>query len=416
MHPTASTWHTRLNALGPGILMATAAIGGSHLVASTQAGAIFGWQLFWLIVVINVLKYPFFRFGIEYTLATKKSLVEGYQSKGPWFFYSFIGLNIIAAVVNTAGVLLLTASLLHYALPMSISVTLLCWLILAVCLVILLLGHFKALDNVAKAIMGLLTLATVIALVIAVSNGAMNHGTLAPVDYIGPSPYELAMLGFMVALMGWMPAPIEISALSSLWLKEKQNQQTVTRAQGLFDFNVGYWLTAALALVFFSLGVLVQYGQNNEIALGGVAFAKQLIDMYAFTIGEWARPLVSVIAFLCMFGTTLTVLDGYARTLNESHKLLGFKQSKHSLNIWLILQSFAGMAVILFFKSALGPMLTFAMTLAFVTTPIFAWLNFSLVRSEPSIQHSKRVRTLSWVGLVYLIGFALAFIIWKLAA
>ncbi|MDP2634008.1 MULTISPECIES: divalent metal cation transporter [unclassified Pseudoalteromonas] len=416
MHSTTSTWQTRLNALGPGILMATAAIGGSHLVASTQAGAIFGWQLFWLIVVVNVLKYPFFRFGIEYTLATKKSLVEGYQSKGPWFFYSFIGLNIIAAIVNTAGVLLLTASLLHYALPVSISVTLLCWLILAVCLVILLLGHFKALDNVAKAIMGLLTLATVTALVIAVSSGAINHGTVTPVDYIGPSPYELAMLGFMVALMGWMPAPIEISALSSLWLKEKQSQQTVTRVQGLFDFNVGYWLTAALALVFFSLGVLVQYGQNNEIALGGVAFAKQLIDMYAFTIGEWARPLVSVIAFLCMFGTTLTVLDGYARTLNESHKLLGFKQSKHSLNIWLILQSLAGMAVILFFKSALGPMLTFAMTLAFVTTPIFAWLNFSLVRSEPSIQHSKLVRTLSWIGLVYLIGFALAFLVWKLAA
>lgn len=409
MQSAVSIWQTRLNALGPGILMATAAIGGSHLVASTQAGAIFGWQLFWLILVVNVLKYPFFRFGIEYTLATKKSLVEGYQSKGPWFFYSFIGLNIIAAVVNTAGVLLLTASLLHYALPIAISVTLLCWLILAVCLVILLLGHFKALDNVAKAIMGLLTLATVIALAIAFSNGPM-----APADYVGPSPYELAMLGFMVALMGWMPAPIEISALSSLWLKEKQSQQSVTKAQGLFDFNLGYWLTAGLALVFFSLGVLVQYGQSANIELGGVAFAKQLIDMYALTIGEWARPLVSIIAFLCMFGTTLTVLDGYARTLNESHKLLGFKQSKHSLNIWLIVQSLAGMAVILFFKSALGPMLTFAMTLAFLTTPIFAWLNFSLVRSVPSIQHSKVIRSLSWLGLIYLVGFALVFLVWKL--
>ena len=409
MQSAVSIWQTRLNALGPGILMATAAIGGSHLVASTQAGAIFGWQLFWLILVVNVLKYPFFRFGIEYTLATKKSLVEGYQSKGPWFFYSFIGLNIIAAVVNTAGVLLLTASLLHYALPIAISVTLLCWLILAVCLVILLLGHFKALDNVAKAIMGLLTLATVIALGIAFSNGPM-----APADYVGPSPYELAMLGFMVALMGWMPAPIEISALSSLWLKEKQSQQSVTKAQGLFDFNLGYWLTAGLALVFFSLGVLVQYGQSANIELGGVAFAKQLIDMYALTIGEWARPLVSIIAFLCMFGTTLTVLDGYARTLNESHKLLGFKQSKHSLNIWLIVQSLAGMAVILFFKSALGPMLTFAMTLAFLTTPIFAWLNFSLVRSVPSIQHSKVIQSLSWLGLIYLVGFALVFLVWKL--
>ncbi|KDC51867.1 membrane protein [Pseudoalteromonas fuliginea] len=411
MHTTKAVWKYRLGALGPGILMATAAIGGSHLVASTQAGAIFGWQLFWLILVVNVLKYPFFRFGMEYTLATKNSLVEGYKSQGPFYFYSFIGLNIVAAVVNTAGVLLLTASLLHYALPVVIEVTLLCWILLGVCLAILLLGHFKALDSVAKGIMGLLTLATVIALVIAFSNGPM-----APADYVGPSPYELAMLSFMVALMGWMPAPIEISALSSLWLKEKQAQQTVSKSQGLFDFNVGYWLTAGLALVFFSLGVLVQYGQTSSIELGGVAFAKQLIDMYALTIGEWARPLVSAIAFLCMFGTTLTVLDGYARTLNESHKLLGFGQSKHSLNIWLILQALAGMAVILFFKSALGPMLTFAMTLSFVTTPVFAWLNFSLVRSEPAIKHSVLLRSLTWLGLVYLVGFAVAFVVWKLAA
>ncbi|MGB1302260.1 MAG: NRAMP family divalent metal transporter [Pseudoalteromonas tetraodonis] len=409
MQYTQSTWKSRLGALGPGILMATAAIGGSHLVASTQAGALFGWQLFWLIVVVNVLKYPFFRFGMEYTLATKNSLVQGYKNQGPGYFYSFIALNIIAAVVNTAGVLLLTASLLHYALPISIPVTLLCWLILAVCLIILLLGHFKALDNVAKAIMGLLTIATITALVIAI-----NNGPVAPVNYVGPSPYELAMLGFMVALMGWMPAPIEISALSSLWLKEKQAQQSVTKTQGLFDFNVGYWLTAGLALVFFSLGALVQYGQSSNIELGGVAFAKQLIDMYALTIGEWARPLVSAIAFLCMFGTTLTVLDGYARTLNESHKLLGFKQSKHSLNTWLILQAMAGMAVILFFKSALGPMLTFAMTLAFVTTPVFAWLNFSLVRSESEIKHSLLLRSLTWLGLVYLVGFAMAFVVWKL--
>jgi Mn2+/Fe2+ NRAMP family transporter len=411
MQQTHTSWKSHLGALGPGILMATAAIGGSHLVASTQAGALFGWQLFWLILAVNVLKYPFFRFGMEYTLATKNSLVEGYKNKGPVYFYSFIGLNILAAVVNTAGVLLLTASLLHYALPVVIEVTLLCWILLGVCLAILLLGHFKALDSVAKGIMGLLTLATVIALVIAFSNGPM-----APADYVGPSPYELAMLSFMVALMGWMPAPIEISALSSLWLKEKQTQQTVTKNQGLFDFNVGYWLTACLALVFFSLGVLVQYGQSSNIELGGVAFAKQLIDMYALTIGEWARPLVSAIAFLCMFGTTLTVLDGYARTLNESHKLLGFGQSKHSLNIWLILQALAGMAVILFFKSALGPMLTFAMTLAFVTTPVFAWLNFSLVRSEPAIKHSVLLRSLTWLGLVYLVGFAVAFVVWKLAA
>ncbi|WP_423227957.1 hypothetical protein [Shewanella algae] len=32
-------------AMGPGVLVAAAAIGASHLVASTRAGAEFGWQL-----------------------------------------------------------------------------------------------------------------------------------------------------------------------------------------------------------------------------------------------------------------------------------------------------------------------------------------------------------------------------------
>ena len=37
-----STWASKFAALGPGIVMASAAVGGSHIIASTQAGAIYG--------------------------------------------------------------------------------------------------------------------------------------------------------------------------------------------------------------------------------------------------------------------------------------------------------------------------------------------------------------------------------------
>lgn len=110
---TTSIW----SAIGPGILMATAAIGGSHLVASTQAGALFGWQLAGLILLINVLKYPFFRFGVDYTLTHNESLLHGYFRKGRIYLWGFLILNILAAIVNTAGVLLLTASLLYFIFP-----------------------------------------------------------------------------------------------------------------------------------------------------------------------------------------------------------------------------------------------------------------------------------------------------------
>ena len=36
-----STWASKFAALGPGIVMASAAVGGSHIIASTQAGAIY---------------------------------------------------------------------------------------------------------------------------------------------------------------------------------------------------------------------------------------------------------------------------------------------------------------------------------------------------------------------------------------
>ncbi|CAH9050872.1 hypothetical protein PSECIP111854_00621 [Pseudoalteromonas sp. CIP111854] len=393
--------------LGPGILMATAAIGGSHLVAATQAGAIFGWQLLWLIVAVNLLKYPFFRFAVQYTLLSKQSLVAGYKQQGISVFATFLLLNIIAAIVNTAGVLLLTASLLHYALPWKVDITVLCFAILALCLSILLFGHYKMLDRASKWIMATLTFSTVAALCIAIAQGAANPPPINP-----PEPFQLAMLGFLVILMGWMPAPIEISAINSLWLKAKARTSALSLKQGLFDFNLGYGLTVVLAVVFFSLGVLIQYGSNTKIELAGIAFSQQLISMYTHTIGPWSHSLVAAIAFLCMFGTTLTVLDGYARTLNESLRLTLKSMPKYTLSALILLQAIMGMSVVLFFKANLKEMLTFAMTLAFVTTPIFAWFNYRLMQVI-NAQPQGFIKVLSWLGLTYLFGFTLLFLYWR---
>ena len=56
--------------LGPGILLAGAAIGGSHLLSSTTAGARFGFSLVGLIILTNLLKYPFLLVGTRFTAST----------------------------------------------------------------------------------------------------------------------------------------------------------------------------------------------------------------------------------------------------------------------------------------------------------------------------------------------------------
>ena len=89
-----STWRSKIKAMGPGILMASAAVGGSHIVSSTQAGASYGWALLGLVILANVFKYPFFRFGAEYTADTGKTLVEGYAKKGKFYLWVFFILNV----------------------------------------------------------------------------------------------------------------------------------------------------------------------------------------------------------------------------------------------------------------------------------------------------------------------------------
>ena len=401
--------------LGPGVLMATAAVGGSHLVASTQAGAKFGWQLALLILVVNLLKYPFFRAGVSYTISTNQTLQQGYLKMGRRYLAVALCLNTIASVVNAAALLLFAASLLSYFVPFDIAITLSSSIVLALILLILLKGHFEGLDNIAKGIMGVLVIATVAVFIVALGNYSEPAGpTVTP-----PSPWTLATLGFLVVTMGWMPAPIEISSITSLWLKRQCSDQAVTPKSALFDFNLGYAVTVVLALLFLGLGALILYGSGTELSASGIGFSHQLISMYSSTIGEWAHWLIAVVAFLCIFGSALTVYDGYARVVAEAITLL-FKGDKLTRNTLvtpvLLFMAVASFIIVLFFKAALLAMLGFAMTLAFITTPMFAWLNHKLVEQTQLHKDAAPniiVRGLSYIGLIYLFGFLAVFIWWK---
>ncbi|EKO3433970.1 Nramp family divalent metal transporter [Vibrio fluvialis] len=402
-----------LRSLGPGIMMAAAAVGGSHLVASTKAGAIYGWQLAVLILLVNLFKYPFFKAGVQYTMGTGDSLVEGYAKMGKPYLWIFTVLAVFSGIVNTAALLMFSASLLSYFIPFELSMPVLCGIVLATCLIILFAGHYRALDTLSKVIMAVLTIATLLAVVIAAANPAPVTVTTE-----GPSPWTLAAIGFLVVTMGWMPAPIEISSLTSVWLKSQCRQQRVTAQSALFDFNVGYIGTAILAIVFLALGALVLHGTGVELSKSGVVFSHQLVGLYASTIGEWSRYLIAVIAFFCIFGSTITVIDGYSRVIAESQRLLKEQkeQSPKVLQGWMILVSAASLAIIVFFASALMPMLNFAMIMAFMTTPVFALLNYVLVtRTElpDELKVGPKLKALSILGLIYLFGFLALFIWWK---
>ncbi|XQC04967.1 NRAMP family divalent metal transporter [Arcobacter cryaerophilus gv. pseudocryaerophilus] len=399
---------------GPGILMATAAIGGSHLVSSTQAGALFGWSLAIFILLINFFKYPFFLANVQYTMATKKSLIEGYASLGNSWLWLFTILAVIAAVVNTAAVSMFAASLLGYFIPIKLTINILSFIIIFACILILIAGKYNLLNNVSKIIMITLSIATVVAVVMAVTKDV--NSALAD-DFISPSAWTIASLGFIVILTGWMPAPIEISSIGSIWLKNQIKQTNINAKNALLDFNVGFIVTAILAIFFLALGALVLHGSAYEFK-DGIAFSHQLVTMYSTVIGDWSRLLIAFIAFACMFGTSITVIDGYGRAVAEAFSLIRKNRSasNRSVAVWTIFISIIGFLIIIYFASSMRTMLDFAMILSFTTTPIFAFLNYKLVRSTKlpkELQNGIFLNILSICGLIFLFGFLILFIIYR---
>lgn len=393
-------------AFGPGILIASAAIGGSHLIASTQAGALYGWQLAIIILLANFFKYPFFRFATDYAYKTGESLIAGYAKKSKFYLWAFFILSMISGMISTGAVVLLTAVILSYMLPFELSTVVLSAVMVVASWILLIFGHFRMLDNVTKWIIILLTVTTILAVIIA--------GTKAPPpahDFVAVSPFNMAGLSFIIALMGWMPTPLEFSVISSVWTAKKIRDDRPTHEQGLLDFNVGYLSSAILALFFLALGVFVQYGTGQEIAMQGSAYIGQLINMYTNTIGEWSRGLVTFIAFLCMFGTIITCVDGYGRANAECFALIsGHKSTGKITSFWTTVTAITGFGLITFFMGQMATLLKFAMISAFVTAPIFAYLNYSLIKSHGK-KCSPMMNIYAICGIVFLAGFTVLFLL-----
>ena len=405
-----------LKSIGPGILLAGAAIGGSHLLASTTAGAQYGFSLLWIVLLINVLKYPFFEFSQRYTAATGETILDGYQRLGRWELPTYFLLNLFTAIANIAGVSMI-AGILGAELFGSTASPLV-WTsgVLAACVALMLAGQYKWLDRAMKIQISLLSVATVVALIAAARyNGGFELSQPAP------DVWNQTGILFLIALMGWMPAPIELSAWTSLWMKERtlETGHTPSVREARVDFHIGYFITGGLAIIFLALGALVLYG-SGETLQAGAGFAKQFIELYARALGTWIRPIIALAAFIAMFSTSLTCIDGYPRSLAAALQRIVPKWNDRFKPLYtsaIILCALLSICVVAFFQSHLKSMLNVAMILSFLTAPVFAIINYRIVTADfmpPAHRPGRALKTLSWIGILFLAGFSLLFIVSQL--
>ncbi len=404
--------------LGPGFIWAASAIGVSHLVQSTRAGATYGWALVGVVILANVLKYPFFEFGPRYAAATGDSLLEGYQRLGRWTIWVYLVLTVGTMFAVVGAVTLVTGSLATQIFgdvlsPFGYSVVL-----LLVSAAILFIGRYPLLDTLIKVIIVVLTLSTISAVVMAATANPM---TATSAGGEGSSVlWTMAGFSFLIALIGWMPSAVDISVWHSLWTLEraKQTGHHPTVRQALLDFNIGYLGTAVMALAFLSLGALVFFGSGETVADAPVAFASQLVRIYTTALGPWSRPLILAAAFTTMFSTTLSCTDAFPRVLSRTTGILAPKLARASWTYWGSMALLIGGALLLIsvFRGRLTLMVDIATTLSFLTSPILGWFNLKAVTGDwmpDGTQPPVWLRVLSWAGLVFGVTFGIAFLTWR---
>ena len=173
--------------------------------------------------------------------------------------------------------------------------------------------------------------------------------------------------------------------------------------------------------MFVTLGSYIFYGSGNTLPNNNSLFAHEIVTLYTKTIGDWSYIIIAASAFTVMFGTIIAVFDGYSRSLQRTIELI-FPRNNKKINskfrifyiIFLIIISSGSLVVIFQFGNNLKELVDFATVLSFVIAPIIAIFNFRLVTGKflaKTHQPSFGLKLLSISGILFLIGFAIVFVV-----
>lgn len=397
--------------LGPGLIFASMAIGVSHLVQSTRAGANYGFGLLIFVILANLLKYPFFEFTSRYANSTGTSIIEGYKELGKPVLWTYFIVTLVSMFFISSAVGAVTTGFLQNLFNTSKYGFWNHFFILVICTSILAFGKYNLFDKVIKVIALSLLLSTICAFFLVILKGPQNEILFPQIEY------NKTDIFFIIALMGWMPTAVDLSSWNSLWTLEriKQTGFKPSLRQTLFEFNMGYIISAVLAVCFLTLGSYLMYGTDTSFSNNSSIFANQVIKLYTDSIGNWSYWVISISGFSIMFGTCIAVFDGYARSVSECIRLVDQNKKNnrlyYDLIIWILATGTFG--IIYLFGSRLKELVDLATTISFIIAPFVAIANYKLVSNlylKPNDIPPDWLKYLAITGILFLSGFSILFL------
>ena len=396
------------NKLGPGLLFAGTAIGVSHLVQSTKAGAEYGFGITWALLLAIILKYPFFKYAPKYSLITGESILHGYQRLNSNLLPIFFLITLCTMFTIQTAVTIVTAGIANSIFGNLLSVEIWTVIIITFSFLLLLIGKYNTLDKLIKYLILALAISTILSFFLA----GFNFNGPTELNQVFPS--NSSGIIFLIAFMGWLPAPLDVSVWNSLWSIEKRKQeQNYSLKNSMFDFDIGYFGTAILGICFIGVGYFTIYGSTETLSDSAGIFSNQLIKLYTISLGDWSYYLIAFAALSTMLSTTITALDASPRAMGITTELILNKKLKHGYLVWLTILAIGTIIIFFAFSSKMGLLIKIATILSFLTAPFYAIINYILISSKHTPiknRPSLKMHILSILGIFYLLGFSVLFL------
>jgi Mn2+/Fe2+ NRAMP family transporter len=407
-----------LNAkLGPGLVFAASAVGVSHLVQSTRAGADHGLTLIGFIVLVNVIKYPVFAFGAMYAASAGESLVAGYARLGKPVLVALLCFLMYDLLIALAAVSLVTSGLAISIFSIPASSLVVAQAMLTACMAVVIWGRYRLFETITKGLVAAFSVLVVVAALMALA-GVEPHAE----DLLPRYRFDSAGVLFLIAVAGWMPIGIGGSVMLSLWVVARSDAigRRVRLDEAVFDFNVGYGASTLIAVCFVVLGAFVLYGSGVSTAGSPDGFAASLIRLFTAVFGGWSFLVITSAALAVMLSTLLALVDSFPRNVGAVvARLRG--SNEHELErgplflvllgaawafVWVFLATFASE------PQSFGRFINLATSLGLLVAPFMAYFNHRVMCSDAVPVGSRPgawLRAWSWVGIAAFAAAAFGF-------
>jgi Mn2+/Fe2+ NRAMP family transporter len=310
----------RWKLVGPGLVVAATGVGAADLVATLVAGSRYGYTLLWAAVVGAIMKVVLVEGAGRFSLASGKTIFEGWRSLGRWTTWYFGPYIVIWGFVYGAAAMAATG-LAMYSLFPALSVT--AWGVIAgvVGLALVWMGRYGIFEKVLSGMVLLMFVSMVTAAAITVPNLAEVATGLAPVI-----PADGGLF-YTLSLAGGVGGTITLAAYG-YWLREKGWSTPRHMRVMRIDNSVAYAVTGLFVVATLIVGAELLYSAQISISdsdEGMVDLARVLQDRYGpttgtlFLVGFGAAAMSSLVGV--WNGVSLMFADfmAHARGLDADH-------------------------------------------------------------------------------------------------